>query len=256
MHEYSSSWLKIDLINALSNKEFYLEYQPIVDIDTNETVCLEALVRWNHPSNGIISPNDFILSAEKTNTIVPIGDWILKEACYQCKQWQQKTNKPIKIAVNISQNQFKENDFVKKISLILDEINLCPSDLILEINESFMISNLYETVNKLNELKALGVSLALDDFGVAYSSFVYLKDLPFDILKIGQQLTMFIVNRPNDFIIVSSIISLAKELKLEVIVEGIETEEQLKLIRQTTCKKIQGYYYSKPKHPSEIDNII
>jgi diguanylate cyclase (GGDEF)-like protein len=238
--------LENSLRRAMGKNEFYLLYQPKVDIKTNQIIGMEALLRWNHGKKGLISPSKFIPVAEETGLIVPIGDWVLRHACAQNKAWQDAGFKPLCVAVNLSARQFQRQNLPSVVRKILDETGLEPQWLELEVTESILMQNIDKTVATLHELKAMGVRISIDDFGTGYSSLNYLKRFPIDTLKIDQSFVRDIANDPDDAAIVTAVISLAHTMKLKVIAEGVETIDQLEFLRHKNCDKMQGYFYSKP----------
>jgi diguanylate cyclase (GGDEF)-like protein/PAS domain S-box-containing protein len=244
------------LRKAIVNEEFLLHYQPQVDVASGEVIGIEALLRWQHPEKGLIPPGEFIPVAEDTGLIVPIGEWVLRTACAQNKLWQDTGLKHMTMAVNISMNQFKQTDFVDTVGRILEETGLDPGCLELEVTESVLMQNIESTIEKLHALKAKGIRLSIDDFGTGYSSLEYLKRMPLNMLKIAQSFVKDITVDPKDAAIASATIQVAKSMKLEVIAEGVETREQLKLMNDLQCSKIQGYLYSRPLPPDEVKEYL
>lgn len=242
-----------DLYHALGNKEFYLVYQPQVDLMSGEIIGLEALLRWQHPDRGWVSPGKFIPIAEETGLIVPIGEWVLRTACRQMKQWHDEGFPPLTISVNLSIRQFYQEDLVGMVKDVLDATQLAPKYLDLEITESMMMNADY-AMKKLKDLKEIGVQISIDDFGTGYSSLSYLKHLPVDRLKIDQSFVRDIVHNreETDTAIVSTIISLANNLNLNVIAEGVETDTQKEFLKSRHCQQIQGYLFSPPLFPEEF----
>ncbi|WP_347862315.1 EAL domain-containing protein [Salimicrobium sp. PL1-032A] len=242
MEEYK---LESDLRSALENDEFVLHYQPQIKNETGEVIGVEALIRWNHPEYGLVSPNKFISLAEKNGLITQIGRWVLEEACMQNKKWQDAGGKPIKMSVNMSTQQFLSHNTVSLVSGILENTGLEPKYLVLEITEYMAISDEY-SFYVLEELRNLGVGISIDDFGTGYSSLNYLKDFRIDYIKIDKSFVNEILHDENDAIIVNAIISLAHNLGMEVIAEGIETAEQLSFLIRQGCDMTQGYFFSRP----------
>ena len=232
---------------ALQKNELQLVYQPQVDSVTGEIQGVEALIRWNHSSYGAISPAQFIPIAENTGLIIPIGEWVLRTACRQLKEWHNQGLFPLTIAVNLSTRQFYSQDLLEMVQGILHETGLRPEDLELEITESMMM-NMEHASKTLQELKRLGCKIAIDDFGTGYSSLNYLKHLPIDRLKIDQSFIRDLVEDEQDDTIVSTIISMAKHLQLDVIAEGVETPEQRAVLQKKQCTHVQGYLYSRRLH--------
>lgn len=243
--------LESKLRKAIENKDLILHYQPQIDINNGKTVGLESLLRWEEKGIGLIPPVQFIPLAEDTGLIVPIGEWVLHTACLQNRVWQDNGLNPVNIAVNVSLRQFRQNDFVDNVRRILTDTNLNPQYLELEITESSIMEDVKSNIEMLRELKSLGLKLSIDDFGTGYSSFEYLKQLPVDILKIDLSFIRDITENADDAAIVEAIIKVAHTLKLEVVAEGVETIDQLRLLEQLQCDKIQGYLIAKPAAPSE-----
>jgi diguanylate cyclase (GGDEF)-like protein len=243
--------LESKLRKAIESKDFILHYQPQIEINSGETVGLEALLRWEEKEIGLIPPGQFIPLAEDTGLIVPIGEWVLHAACLQNRLWQDKGLNPVNIAVNVSLRQFKQNDFVDNVKRIVADTHLNPKYLELEITESSIMEDVRSNIELLHELKSLGLKLSIDDFGTGYSSFEYLKQLPIDILKIDLSFIRDITENTDDTAIVEAIIKVAHTLKLDVIAEGVETIDQFRLLDQLQCDKIQGYLVAKPLSPSK-----
>lgn len=243
--------LEQDLHNALANNEFYLDYQPQVNLKTGTIESVEALVRWRHPTRGFVPPDVFIPIAEECGLIIPLGKWILETACTQAKTWEKQGLPPMKVAVNLSLGQLFQQDLVEMVQEILQRTKLDPKFLQLEITES-MTMNIDQMTQLLHELKALGIQIAVDDFGTGYSSLSYLKEFPIDCLKIDRTFVRNVPHNPNDEALVSMIISMAKHLRLNVVAEGIEEVEQLSFLIDGGCDYIQGYLFSKPISPQQI----
>jgi EAL domain-containing protein (putative c-di-GMP-specific phosphodiesterase class I) len=243
--------LELDLRNAVARGEFILHYQPILDLPTGHVVELEALVRWKHPHRGLLFPGDFVGLSEETGLIVPLGRWVLHEACRQTRQWQLATpGSNLAISVNLSARQLQQPGLVEEIAAVLRETRLAPGALRLEITETAVMHDAPTTLAKLEALKALGVQLAIDDFGTGYSSLGYLKRFPVDTLKIDRSFVKGIGQDVEDSAIVRAVITVAKSLGLSVTAEGIESAEQLEHLRALGCDHGQGYYFAKPM-PSE-----
>ena len=239
--------LKAALNQALKKNEFFLHYQPLIDLKSNKTIGMEALLRWHHPTMGEIPPLTFISIAEESGLIVPIGEWVLKTACAQAKAWHQSSTIPrLKISVNISVKQFRQKNFVQVIHNILEETQLEPEYLELEITESLILRNITDVITKMSELKALGVRFAIDDFGTGYSSLSYLKHFPFDTIKIDKTFMDNITTDSNNACIVEAIIAMTQNMHIDVLAEGVESEEQVDYLREHHINQVQGYYFSKP----------
>ncbi|RIX51470.1 EAL domain-containing protein [Paenibacillus nanensis] len=247
--------LEAHLRKALAANEFFLHYQPQVRAANNELIGVEALVRWQHPSRGVISPGVFIPIAEETGIIYELGTWVLREACRQMKEWHMAGGPRIPISVNLSSQQFHQANLGAHIHSILEETGLEPQYLELEITESMMMDPAVSN-SILSELSEYGIRLSLDDFGTGYSSLSYLKLLPVQKLKIDRSFIRDITENPNDKAIVATIVSMAKHLNMDVIAEGIETKEQLDILMDNDCQKIQGYYYSKPLPAKELEALF
>ncbi|PLX84014.1 MAG: hypothetical protein C0617_09310 [Desulfuromonas sp.] len=238
--------LEGDLRRALEQEQFELYYQPQVDLETGRIVGMEALLRWHHPERGMVSPADFIPLAEETGLIVPIGQWVLQRACTQNRAWQKGGNPPLRMAVNISGRQFKKPGFVALVDRVLEETGLDPRWLELEITESIVMKDVAATIGTLNDLKGRGVHLAIDDFGTGYSSLSYLKRFPISKLKIDRSFVRDITTDPDDAAIAASVIALAQSMNLEVVAEGVETEEQKRFLQERGCAMAQGFLFSRP----------
>ncbi|WP_342512112.1 EAL domain-containing protein [Sporosarcina sp. FSL K6-1522] len=243
--------LEMDLIIALEKEELRLYYQPKVDMVSGQIVGVEALIRWEHPEKGMISPVDFIPVAEETGLILPIGEWVLRTACRQNRMWQEAGLRPFIMAVNLSALQLYQPDLVQVVQEILVETKLAPEYLELEITESMMM-DVQHVLPIVQQLKQIGVRLSLDDFGTGYSSLHYLKDFPIDEIKIDQSFVRACTPDTKDATIVKAIIAMAHQLNLDVVAEGVETKEQLFFLQQHLCNKAQGYLYSKPVLPEEL----
>lgn len=248
--------LQNDLRRALKNKEFVVYYQPKIDINTVKVVGFEALIRWIHPIEGLISPIKFIPEAEEMGLIVDIGEYVLRSACKQNKHWQDLGYPPKHIAVNLSARQFQQKTILDTIENILDETGLDSKWLELEITESISMNDLNFTISMLHNFNKIGVKVALDDFGTGYSSLNYLKKLPIQSLKIDKSFVDNITNNPKELAIAKAITTLAHTMNLSIIAEGVETEEQLLLLKDLKCDMAQGYYFSRPLPPEEVEKIL
>ena len=234
------------LRKALSHRDFVLFYQPVVDIKSKNVVGVEALIRWQHPELGLLSPAHFISAAETSGLIIPIGDWVLRTACKQTKIWQKKIDPELTVAVNLSARQFQQPNLTEQIAEALEETGLEAKYLELEITESNAMQNADNTIYTLRELKALGVRISMDDFGTGYSSLNYLKRFPIDTLKLDQSFVREITSNPTDAAIAMAVIAMAHTLNLKVIGEGVEKEDQFEFLQKRGCDYIQGYLFSPP----------
>lgn len=242
---------------GIENGEFKLYYQPIIDVKTLSIIGMEALVRWNHPVLGMISPEKFIPIAEENGFIVTLGEWVLKTACRQNKAWQNAGFKKIFVSVNISLRQFQNKNFVKMIKDILNETSFDSKYLGLEITESIAMENEDYTIEVLRELKDMGLYLAIDDFGTGYSSLGYLNKFPIDTLKIDKSFIKTLMDeKENSAPIASSIIALGHNLNLKITAEGVETMDQFKYLKKQNCDAIQGYLFSKPLTSDEFEDLL
>ncbi len=249
-------FIESDLRKALELDQFVLHYQPQVDIKTGHIVGAEALVRWNHPVAGLISPAKFIPVAEESGLIIPLGEWILNEACRQNLAWQKAGLPPVSIAINLSAVQFRQQNLCRLINDTLNNTRLEPHYLELELTEGLVMSNTESAVETLNCFKEMGVHISIDDFGTGYSSLSYLKHFPIDYLKIDQSFVRDITTNPDDAAITTAIINMAQGLNLRTIAEGVETAEQLTFLRLHSCDVVQGYYFSKPVPAAEFAGIL
>jgi len=238
--------LESDLRGALQRNELFLAYQPQLDVATGELIGAEALLRWRHPQLGLIPPDKFIRIAENSGLIIPLGEWVLRTACAQARQWQQQGLPAVPVAVNVSAVQFRQEGFLELIRRVLGDTGLSPQYLELELTESLIMSNSETILSMLRQLKATGVKLSIDDFGTGYSSLSYLKHFPVYKLKVDRSFVRDITLDPDDAAIISTIISMAKSLNLKAIAEGVETQEQMTFLRQHQCDEVQGYYFSQP----------
>src|SRR6185369_13127270 len=248
MHELATRRLALEtnLRRALQNEEFLVHYQPRVSVDSLTITGVEALVRWQHPTLGLISPSEFIPLAEDTGLIVPIGEWVLRTACLQGRRWRDQGFAPVPIAVNISARQFHDQDLAQTVIGIVEETGLSPRYLELELTESSIMQDAEFAARMLSRLKHMGISISIDDFGTGFSSLASLKRLPIDALKIDQSFVREAPSDPDDTALVMAIITLGHNLRLKVIAEGVETEEQLKFLQLLRCDEIQGNFFSKP----------
>lgn len=260
MHASAMSLLQLetDLRRAIDRKEFVLHYQPIVALETGVIRGFEALVRWQHPERGFISPGDFIPIAEETGLIIPIGQWVLEEACRQIKVWQQQypQHPPLQISVNLSGKQFTQPNLIEQISRVLDETGIDPRSLKLEITESMMMENIDTAIKMLEQLRRLGIELSMDDFGTGYSSLSYLHRFPISTLKIDRSFVGRMAENNENTEIVRTIVMLARNLDMDIVAEGVETEGQIAQLRLLECEYGQGYFFSKPVAPAGAERLL
>jgi diguanylate cyclase (GGDEF)-like protein len=248
--------LENSLRRALDRDEFVVYYQPQADACTRNITSVEALVRWQHPELGFISPAEFIPLAEETGLMVPLGEWVLRTACAQTKAWQQAGFTNLSVSVNLSLRQFRQTNLTGMVEQVLTETGLAPSCLELELTESSVMKNTERAVATLRRLQALGIRIAIDDFGTGYSSLNYLKNLPIDTLKIDRSFVRDAATNPVDAAIVQAIITLAHSLNLRVKAEGVETQEQLDFLRRLRCDEIQGYLLSRPLPAEALERLL
>jgi diguanylate cyclase (GGDEF)-like protein len=248
--------LQKELRNAILRSEFVIHYQPQVDLRTGRIFAVEALIRWQHPTLGMVAPMKFIPMAEETGLIVPIGDWVLLAACRQNKAWQDAGLPHMRICVNVSARQFKEKNWVGRVAGALRESGLAAEYLELELTESLIMQDVGQAVATMRELQILGVQLSVDDFGTGYSSLAALKNFPVARLKIDKSFISDILTNENDRAVASAVISLGQKLNLRVIAEGVETEDQVTFLRENNCDEMQGYHFSKPIPAPGIEKLI
>jgi len=258
MHDLATSRLALEtnLRRAIQNEEFLIHYQPRVSVDSLAITGVEALVRWQHPQFGLVSPSEFIPLAEDTGLIVPIGEWVLRQACEQNRRWQDMGFAPIQVAVNISGRQFHDRDLSQTVVRILNESGLAPHHLELELTESSIMQNEEFAANVLTRWRNMGINISIDDFGTGVSSLASLKRLPIGALKIDQSFVRDATMDPDDAAIVMAIITLAHNLRLRVVAEGVETEEQLRFLQLLRCDEIQGYFFSKPLAAEKLVSLF
>lgn len=252
---FKSFEMEAELHRALKNHEFFLCYQPEIDSITKKIMSVEALIRWQHPEKGIIPPLEFIPVAETNGLIVPIGEWVLRTACEQNKRWQMQGLSPVRVAVNVSDNQFKQTDFPTLVKKILEQTKLNPSYLEIEIAENVLLNN-FNVIQVIIELKKIGVQVSLDDFGTGNSSLSYLTKLPLDRLKIDQSFLKNIKNNQTDQAIVRAILEIANSMHLKVVAEGVETQHQIEFLENNQCAGMQGYYFSKPLLATDMEALL
>ncbi len=248
--------LENSLRKALERGEFQLHFQPQIDVDAGTIFGAEALIRWRHPDLGLVSPAEFIPLAEETGLILPIGEWVLRQACAQARAWQDAGHGPLLIAVNLSGRQFRQQELVQTVEQALASAGLDPRHLELELTESILMRSVEETVDTLKQLKAMGLRVSVDDFGTGYSSLNYLTRFPIDTLKIDQSFVRGITTDPGDAAITAAIIAMARGLKIAVIAEGVETQDQLVYLRQRGCRLMQGYLFSRPVPAEQFELLL
>ena len=245
--------LENDLHLAVSRNELELYYQPRIELTSARVVGYEALLRWNHPKDGLIQPDVFIPIAEDTGLIMPIGEWVIHEACQQMKRWRDADFPVQSMAVNLSARQFFDSNLPGRVTQALHESGMRPEQLELEITESILMANTEETMNLFAQLKQLGVKLSIDDFGTGFSSLAYLKRFRVDNLKIDHSFVRDISTDPDDAAIVRAIVNLAQSLQLRVIAEGVETREQLDFLAACGCQEAQGFYFARPQPVAGVE---
>ncbi|MBL8208556.1 MAG: EAL domain-containing protein, partial [Blastocatellia bacterium] len=262
MHTYAIRQLQIenDLRRALEREEFFLVYQPIISLETNRLVGFEALVRWQHPERGLVNPGEFIPISEETGLIVPLGEWVLSEACRQLREWQSQlaaeSDPSLLMSLNLSGKQLMQENIVEIVETVLQQQQVDPHQMKLEITESVVMENIEVAMRKLEQLRELGVKLSIDDFGTGYSSLSYLHRLSTDTLKIDRSFVQNMAQNNENAEIVRTIITLAKTLKMDVTAEGIETVEQLEMLRALGCECGQGYLFAKPMQADSAFGLL
>ncbi|MFL6255105.1 MAG: putative bifunctional diguanylate cyclase/phosphodiesterase [Pyrinomonadaceae bacterium] len=260
MHDRAMEILQLetDLRRAITRKEFFLNYQPIVNLETGRIASFEALVRWRHPERGLVMPGDFVPVAEETGLIVPLGLWVLNEACRQMREWQRQgvTDSSMTMSVNLSGRQFSQADLIEQISSALGESGLKAANLKLEITESMVMENFDTAIDMLTQLRILGVGLSIDDFGTGYSSLSYLHRFPIDTLKIDRSFVTQMTDNSENAEIVRTIVTLARSLDMEVVAEGVETADQLRQLGDLGCDYGQGYLFSRPVGAGQAAELL
>jgi diguanylate cyclase (GGDEF)-like protein len=246
--------METELRKAILEDQLMLYYQPRLELSTGKIICLEALVRWNHPVHGIIPPNNFIPLAEESGLIIPLGEWVLRRACLQKMKWLEAGIVGYQMAVNISPCQFQEDAFADKVIRIIEQTGIDPVFLEFEITESSIMHDMDKTITILEKLCSKGISISIDDFGIGYSSLNYLKHFPIHCLKIDRSFVQNIHSDQNDLAITHAIIHLGHMLNLEVVAEGVEEMSQLEILKGTTCTTIQGYLLSPPVSAHDLEN--
>jgi EAL domain-containing protein (putative c-di-GMP-specific phosphodiesterase class I) len=250
--------LESDLRQAIKKQEFVLYYQPILDLKTETIIGFEALVRWQSPERGFVSPGEFIPLAEETGLIIPLGEWILKQACQQMHQWHQQFSReiPLIISVNLSIRQFSQPNLVEMVAQTIRETNLVPNSLKLEITESMVMDNVESAIEILESLKALNLRLSMDDFGTGYSSLSYLHRFPMDTIKVDQSFVRRIKDNGDDSEIARTVVMLGHNLGMDIIAEGIETVNQKQILQSLDCEYGQGYLFSKPVPVELVPDLL
>jgi EAL domain-containing protein (putative c-di-GMP-specific phosphodiesterase class I) len=247
-----------DLRRAIEREEFVVHYQPIVDLRTGEPWGMEALVRWEHPERGLLDPSEFVPVAEESGLVVPVGERVLKEACERAKEWQERHPHvpPLVMAVNLTATQLQRPDLARTVEAVLRETGLEASSLSLDITETGYIKALEGNTAALDELKRLGVRISIDDFGVGYSSLSYLKRLPADTLKIDKSFVRGLGEDEKGTVIIQMIADLARTLGMEIVAEGVESEEQAERLREMGCDLAQGYHFAEPLPREAVSGFL
>ena len=248
--------LETSLRHAIDNEEFVTFYQPVVDLSSGDIVGFEALVRWQHPELGLLAPIEFLDLAESTGLIVEISESVMRTACRQTWQWQKQGRKNLRIAVNISARHFRQKDFVGRIVQIVAASQLDPRSLELELTESSIMENPEAAAELLSEIRALGIAIAIDDFGTGYSSMSYLKLFSVNTLKVDRSFVSGVATDPHNAAMVRAMVTLAHELNLRVVAEGIESEPELLFLQQLTCDEGQGYFFSRPQPAIVVESLL
>jgi EAL domain-containing protein (putative c-di-GMP-specific phosphodiesterase class I) len=255
MHEAAVERMELeaDLQRAIKRGEFVVHYQPTVELSSGRVTGMEALVRWEHPSKGLLPPVDFVALAEETGLILPIGRWVLQEACRQAVAWSDEypTRVPLHMSVNLSARQLQLNTVIDDVAAALDDTGLEPERLTLELTETVLMQDSGDVVPRLNRLKELGVQLAIDDFGTGYSSLSYLHKFPIDVLKIDKSFTGNLRRGTGEGVLTHAIIRLARTLHLRTVAEGIERPDQVGKLQAMGCHSGQGFYFAEPLPPDE-----
>jgi diguanylate cyclase (GGDEF)-like protein len=256
IQNYKQFALRNDLRKAIKEDQLKAYYQPQVNLKTNEILAAEALIRWEHPTWGLVPPSEFISLAEETGFIIDIGKWLLRDVCQTYKRWLNKGLAPVKVSVNYSSIQFLEKNVVTNIKDVLNEFQLDPQFLIIEITESIIMENMEQAITNIQTLQVLGIQVALDDFGTGYSSLQYLNSFNIDILKLDKSFIKNVLSDKTCDIITRAVINLAKELRIKLVIEGIEDWEQLSYVRKLNCHIGQGFLYSKPIPLNEFEKLL
>jgi predicted signal transduction protein with EAL and GGDEF domain len=255
-HTLERRQLELDLRQAIKREELEIYYQPVINPKLNRVVSVEALLRWHHPHRGMVSPAIFIPVAEDSGQIGPIGEWVLKRACQQLRSWHDAGFSELKLAVNLSSRQRELGLEVDYLKNVLEETNIPPEFLTLEITESLLMKDSEEAMDWLSSFKRLGVSLSIDDFGTGYSSLSYLKRFPMDALKIDRSFICDLPDDIEDVTLVRTIVAMADSLNMALVAEGVETKEQAAFLVDVGCENLQGYYYAKPMTSKNLDTWL
>lgn len=248
-------FIENELRIAIKEQQFELYYQPQIDITNEKIVGFEALIRWHHPTLGHIAPDKFIPIAETTGLIVELGEWVLWESCAFAQRMALKDHES-SISINLSARQFKDTSLIPLLEKVIKKTGIVPERVHLELTESMLMGDVEGSIKQMHQLKSLGLSLSIDDFGTGYSSLSYLKRFPLDILKIDRSFIKDIPEDSNDMEITAAIIAMAQKLNLELVAEGVESDEQIEFLKLNKCDVVQGYYYSKPVPEHEISLMI
>ena len=242
-----------ELREGIARGEFRLDYQAVVDLGRHEIIGYEALVRWEHPTQGELPPGEFIPLAEETGLIVGLGEWVLTEACTEATRLCRLHGRPMHMSVNVSARQLHHSDFLRHVRRALNTSALMPNLLTLELTESTLLQSDERVAGTLKTIKELGVVLALDDFGTGYASLSYLRQFPIDVVKIDRSFTANVESQDGDLVLLKGIIDLGHALELNLVAEGIETSEQHTIVRKLGCQQAQGFYFGRPSHPAQRD---
>jgi len=244
--------LEVDLRAAIAKKQLEMFYQPIVSVGSHEVIAFEALIRWHHPDRGMVSPAEFIPVAEETGLIIPLGEWIIRQVCSDALTWPRN----VRVAINLSPVQFRSPDLVKTVFSALAVTHLDPSRLELEITETALLQDSDAVLEKLHQLKSYGVQISMDDFGTGYSSLSYLRSFPFDKIKIDQSFVRGLGKREDSLAIVRAVISLGRNLGMTTTAEGVETNDQLSVLREERCDEVQGFLFSPAVRLNETQQLL
>jgi len=248
--------LENDMHRALERDEFVLHYQPKVNVEHGQITCMEALVRWQHPTMGLVPPARFIPLAEETGLIVPLGEWVLRTACLQNRAWQDAGYPTMQVAVNLSPRQLQQGNLAETVARVLAETGLAPRWLVIEVTESILMDDAEGTIRTFRQLERMGVQIAIDDFGTGYSSLQYLKKFPVHTLKIDRSFVREIASNPDDEAIAGAVITMAEGLNLRVVAEGVETVEQMEVLRALNCRDMQGFLFSRPAPADQFTPVL